>query len=109
MVTSSQQDNVLPSSFVEQENDQAEDEFVDENYANLKTDDVSQYLHGVASGSQVDEANVGHRSVVQTSIAPISAQPHNANVEFEQPKGTSTPSNRKLKNARLFTPMKSLR
>ena len=94
LVTSSQQDNVVPSNSVEQENGQAEDELFDENYA-LNPDDVSHYLYGVESGSQVDDANIGHKSVVQTSSAPISAQPHNANVEYEQPKGISTPANRK--------------
>ena len=104
LVTSSQQDNVVPPNSVELENGQAEDEPIDENYATLNPDDVSQYLYVVESGSQVDDANVGHRSVVQTSSDPISAQPHNANVEFEQPKGTSTPANRKLKRAKAIHP-----
>ena len=96
LVRSSQQDNALTSSFVEQETNQAEDQLVDENFVTLNPEGVSQYLYGVESGSQVADTNVGHKSIiVETSSAPVSEQPHKANVDFEQPKDTSTPANRK--------------
>ena len=105
LVTSSQKEHALPSNFVEQESNQSEDQLVHENYVTLNPDDVSKYLYGVESGSQVADANYGHRSIfVETSSTPISAQSHNANVDFQQLKGTSTPANRKLKRAKAIQP-----